>query len=84
MARWRIIPHYSRREAGLPLSPILFNILLERMMTAALEHYEGTVSIGGRPVSNFRFRNNIDGLTGRVEERVRLTTGWRHRRLSMD
>ena len=32
---------------GCLLSPILFNIFLERIMTDALEDHEGTVSIGG-------------------------------------
>ena len=32
---------------GCPLSPILFNLFLERIMTDALADHEGTVSIGG-------------------------------------
>ena len=32
-------------------------------MTDALDH-EGTVSIGGRKVTYFRFADNVDGLAG--------------------
>ena len=37
------------------LSPTLFNIFLERIVTDTLEDHEGTVSIGGRTITNFRF-----------------------------
>ena len=36
------------------LSPTLFNIFLERIMTDALEDHESTVSIGGRTITNLR------------------------------
>ena len=36
---------------GSLLSPTLFNIFLERIMTDALEDHEGTVSIWGRTMS---------------------------------
>ena len=45
------------------LSAALFNIFLERITTDALEDHEGTVSIGGRTISNLRFAYDIDGLT---------------------
>ena len=35
-----------------PLSPTLFNIFLERIMAGALEDHEGTVSAGGRTITN--------------------------------
>ncbi|GFO47102.1 endonuclease-reverse transcriptase [Plakobranchus ocellatus] len=47
---------------GCLLSPTLFNIFLERIMTDALEDHCGTVSIGGRPITNLRFADEIDGL----------------------
>ena len=53
---------------GCVLSPTLFNIFLERIMTDALNDHEGTVSIGGRNITNLRFADDIDGLAGREEE----------------
>ena len=52
---------------GCLLSPTLFNIFLERIMTDALEDHEGTVSIGGRTTPNLRFADDIDGLAGEEE-----------------
>ena len=49
---------------GCLLSPTLFNIFLERIMTDALEDHEGTVSIEGRTITNLRFADDIDGLAG--------------------
>ena len=53
---------------GCVLSPTLFNIFLERIMTDALNDHEGTVSIGGSSITNLRFADDIDGLAGREEE----------------
>ena len=36
--------------------------------SVALEDYEGTVSIGGRTITNLRFADDIDGLAGEEEE----------------
>ena len=41
-------------------------------MTDALEDHEGTVSIGGRTITNLRFADDIDGLAGEEEELVNL------------
>ena len=41
-------------------------------MTDALENYEGTVSIGGRTITNLRFADDIDGLAGEEDELVHL------------
>lgn len=49
---------------GCLLSPIPFNIFLERIMTDALEDQDGTISIGGREITNLRFADDIDGLAG--------------------
>ena len=57
---------------GCVLSPTLFNIFLERIMTDALEEHEGTVSIGGRTFAKFRFADDIDGLAGEEEEMAKL------------
>ena len=49
---------------GCLLSPLLFNIFLERITTDTLEDHEGTVSIGSRTITNLHFANDIDGLAG--------------------
>ena len=41
-------------------------------MTDALEDHEGTVSIGGRTITNLRFADDIDGLAGEEEELANL------------
>ena len=41
-------------------------------MTNALEDHEGTVSIRGRAITNFRFADDIDGLAGEEEELAKL------------
>ena len=53
-------------------SAVLFNIFLDRIMTDALEDHDGTVSIGGRAITNLRFANDIDGLAGEEEELAKL------------
>ncbi|XP_076461722.1 sperm flagellar protein 1-like [Babylonia areolata] len=57
---------------GCLLSPVLFNIFLEKIVTDALERHERTVSIGGRTITNLRFADDIDGLAGNEEELVNL------------
>ena len=57
---------------GCLLSPTLFNIFLERITTDALEGHKGTVSIGGRTITNLRFADDIDGLAGEEEELAKL------------
>ena len=41
-------------------------------MISALEDHEGTVSIGGRTITNLRFADDIDGLAGEEEELAKL------------
>ena len=43
-------------------------------MTDALEDHEGTVSIGGRAITNLRFADDIDGLAG--EEELAKSVEW--------
>ena len=45
-------------------STTLFNMLLKRIMTDALEDHEGTVTIGGRTITRLRFVDDINGLAG--------------------
>ena len=53
---------------GCLLSPTLFNIFLERIMEEAFENHDGSVSVGGRNITNLRFADDIDGLAGSEEE----------------
>ena len=53
---------------GCLLSPTLFNIFLERIMSGALEEHGGKVSIGGRNITNLRFADDMDALAGEVQE----------------
>ena len=41
-------------------------------MTDALDDHEGTVSIGGRTITNLRFADDSDGLAGEEEEMANL------------
>ena len=50
------------------LSPTIFNIFLERIIKDALEDHEGTVSIGGRTITNLRFADDNNGLAREEEE----------------
>ena len=43
-----------------------------RIMADALEDHEGTVSIGGRTITNLRFADDIDGLAGQEQELFKL------------
>ena len=54
-------------QQGCLLSPTLFNIFLERIVCEALDDHEGSVSIGGRPITNFRFADDIV-VNAEVEE----------------
>ena len=53
---------------GCLLSPTLFNIFLERIMSDALEEHDGKVSIGGRDITNLRFADDIDALAEEEQE----------------
>ena len=53
---------------GCLLSPTLFNIFLERIMSDALEEHDGKVSIGGRNITNLRFADDIDALAEEGQE----------------
>ena len=53
---------------GCLLSPTLFNIFLERIMSDALEEHDGKVSIGGRNMTNLRFADDIDALAEEEQE----------------
>ncbi|GFR90078.1 endonuclease-reverse transcriptase [Elysia marginata] len=58
---------------GCLLSPVLFNIFLERIMQDNLHQHSPTISIGGRPVCNLRFADDIDLIAGSQAELLVLT-----------
>ena len=58
---------------GCILSPCLFNIFLEQIMSDALEEFTGSVRVGGREISNLRFADDIDLIAGYKEELKELT-----------
>ena len=41
-------------------------------MIHALENFNGTISIGGRKITNLRFADDIDGITGEEDELTEL------------
>ena len=65
------IGEWFRTTIGCLLSPTLYKVL-KRIMADALEDHEGTVSVGGRTITNLRFADDIDGLAGQERELVKL------------
>ena len=55
---------------GCLLSPTLFNIFLERIMSDALEEHNRKVSIGDRNITNLRFADDIDALAEELKALV--------------
>ena len=47
---------------GCLLSPTLFNIFIERIMSGVLEERDGKGSKGGRNITNVRFANDTDDI----------------------
>ena len=59
---------------GCLLSPTLFNLFLEKIMQETLHDHVTTISIGGRPVCNLRFADDINLMDGSSSELQELTT----------
>ena len=56
---------------GCLLSPILFNLFLEKIMQETLHDHHTSISIGGRRICNLRFANNISlngGSNGKLQD----------------
>ena len=68
---------------GCLLSPTLFNIFLEKIMTDALENHEGTVKIGGRIITNLRFADDIDGWLARKKNWKTSSKRWKQHQQRM-
>ena len=58
----------SRSKARYLLSPTLFSIFLERILSDALKEHDGKVSIGGRNITNLQFAADIDALAEEEQE----------------
>ena len=50
------------------LSPTLFNIFLERIMSDTLEEHDGKISIRGKNTTNLRYADDIDALAEEEQE----------------
>lgn len=59
---------------GCLLSPVLFNVYLENIMQETLHNFSPSISIGGRPLCNLRFADDIDLMGGSESELQDLTT----------
>src|SRR6218665_482113 len=58
---------------GCGLSPYLFNLILEAMMSFALKSTEAGASVGGQTVDNLRFADDIDLVAEDDEQLQELT-----------
>ena len=58
---------------GCPLSPQLFNLLLEKVMELSLGDFEGGIMIDGVTITNLRYADDIV-LLGKTQEEVRRMT----------
>ena len=58
---------------------VLTQTFLEDIMTHAPEIYNGTISIGGRKITNLRFADDIDGITGEDDEPSKLVQNCRYK-----
>ena len=58
---------------GCLLSPVLFNLFLEKIMRNTLQDHHTSISVGGRRICNLRFADDIDLLGGSNAELQALT-----------
>ena len=68
---WRIVPNHNWSSPRLSALPHPLQHLL-RIIADALGDHEGTVSIGGRTITDLLFADVIDGLDGQEQELVKL------------
>ena len=58
---------------GCFMSPILFNIVLDKIMQDTLNNHTSTIAIGEYNICNLRFADDIDLMAGSIPELQQLT-----------
>ena len=53
---------------GCIISPHLFNIYAEAIMRDALEHFGGSITVGGHKITNLRYADDVVLIAGSLEE----------------
>jgi len=71
LTEWFRVPVGVRQ--GYNLSPYLFNLLLEAMMSVALKTVDTWVSLNGQAVNNLRYSDDINPIAESPEELEELT-----------
>ena len=56
---------------GCCLSPTLFSIFLELIISDALEEHDGKISIGSNTITNLQFADDIDALDEKQRKKSR-------------
>ena len=62
----------NRVKKGCLLSPTLFNIYIEQIMSDALEEHDGKASISSRNIINLQFAKDIDAVADEEQEHETL------------
>ena len=68
---WENVSEQGRERKDL-LSPTIFNIYIERIMSDALEEHDGKVSISSRNIINLQFAKDLDAIAGEEQEHETL------------
>ena len=60
--QWEFLRTIVGVHQGCLLSPILFNFFLEKIMQETLHHHHTSILIGGRPICNLQFADDINHM----------------------
>ena len=61
-------------QQGCLLSPVLFNIFIEKIMHQMFHQTKTTISVGGNEINNLRFADGIDLIAASTAELQTLTS----------